>query len=85
LIRVHLPPMYTWPIDLHRDDLKIAEVVKKNRFSASGSKAVNQGASTTYIYVGSQRCSGRFFRLIPQINLLKFNLKTISSSDAKVS
>jgi hypothetical protein len=43
--------MYTWPIDLHRDDLKIAEVVKKNRFSASGSKAVNQGASTTYVYV----------------------------------
>jgi hypothetical protein len=43
--------MYTWPIDLHRDDLKIAEVVKKNRSSASGAKAVNQGASTTYVYV----------------------------------
>jgi hypothetical protein len=29
---------------------KNSEVAKKNRSSASGSKAVNQGASTSYVY-----------------------------------
>jgi hypothetical protein len=57
LIRVHLPPMYTSSIKPHRDILKIA---KKNRSRASGVRAVNQGASTSYVYGFDQVSPGYF-------------------------
>jgi hypothetical protein len=72
--------MYTWSIDLHRDVLKIAKVVKKNRPSAGGAKAVNQGASTTYVYVvdrPSPGCFKKLLKLSKKIALVPVALKRL--------